>query len=172
MRVESARNLFVIAYAASLAYVVSTLADLPEAVASSFGAGGAAHGFMSRRGYGVFFASFSALLPLALVAAFTWLPRRFTRFVNVPQREVWLAPEFRAVLFWRLDFAGYFVAGSAALFLAGMQALLVEANSHAPPRLAQAPFFALVLAFLACTLGTALGLNLSLRKLPAGSAQR
>ncbi|MBM4382230.1 MAG: hypothetical protein FJ091_02560 [Deltaproteobacteria bacterium] len=167
MRVETARNLFALAWAASLAYVVSSLAGLPEVVASNFGAGGAAQGFMTRRVYGVFFVAFSALLPLVLVSAFTWLPRRFSRFVNVPHRELWLTPELRDTLFRRLALAGYFVAGAAALFFGAMHALLVDANTHAPPRLAQGPFVALLIAFVACTLATALGLSLAMRKIPS-----
>jgi hypothetical protein len=126
---------------------------------------------MSRRAYGVFFSSFTALLPLILVAAFSWLPRRSARFVNVPHRERWLTPEFREVLFRRLGFTGYFVAGAAALFLAAMHTLVADANTHTPPRLAQAPFIALLLAFLACTVGSALGLGLSLRRGPTRDAR-
>ena len=171
MRLESARNLFALTYFASVVSVVGSLGDLPERVASSFGGGGAAQAFMTRTMYGALFTSFSAIVPLGLVAAFVWLPRRFSGFVNVPMREAWLAPEFRVELFRRLGLAGYLTGGSAALFFAAMHALLVEANAHVPPRLAQAPFVAVLLAFLACTIGTALGLSLALRKLPVRSSR-
>ena len=127
MRLESARNLFALTYFASVVSVVGSLGDLPERVASSFGGGGAAQAFMTRTMYGALFTSFSVIVPLGLVAAFVWLPRRFSGFVNVPMREAWLAPEFRVELFRRLGLAGYLTGGSAALFFAAMHALLVEA---------------------------------------------
>ena len=158
------RSAVALVYVGSLASVVLTLGDLPDPVASSFGADGVARSFVARGAHTALVVGLAATLPLLLLAAFSWLPRRFPQLANLPNREAWLAPERRTEWFARLDLAGAIVASATALFIAALHALLLDANAERPPRLAHGPFFALVLGFLATTLGTALWLRRSLRK--------
>ena len=78
------------------AVVASTSGALPPRVASHFGAGGAANGWMTRENYTWFMMLLTALLPLALLLALAWLPARFERWVNLPHREYWMASPQRA----------------------------------------------------------------------------
>ena len=75
-----------------LAFVGMTATQLPPIVATHFGAGGVADGWMSRDGYTIFAMLLTLLLPLVVFASVGWLPYRFERFVNLPHRDVWLAP--------------------------------------------------------------------------------
>jgi hypothetical protein len=162
-RSSLARAAFALAYAGSLAWIVLTLDDLPNPVASSFGAGGVPHGFMPRRSYAALYLGLGAALPLAMLCAFSWLPRRFPRLASIPHRRAWLAPERRGALFARMDAAGIVVASATALFFAATHALVRNANAASPPRLAHGPFFIVMFCFAAATAGTALWLSWSLR---------
>lgn len=157
---------FVVAYAASGAYFLATAERLPERVASSFGAGGAAQAFMPRAAYALLFGGLCLLLPIVLLAAFCWMPRRFPQHTNIPLREIWLAPENRAALHARMDRAGLRLAASAALLFAAMHGLVLAANERAPAQLAEREFLLVLGAFVAVTVGTALRLTSVLRKPP------
>lgn len=157
---------FALVYLATLAFVALSARGLPDPVASSFGTDGVAHGYMSRVVYARIFVGFSAVLPLVLVGALSWLPRRFPRLSRLPNQDAWLAPEHRAALFARLRRAGLLVGCASALFFAAMHALILQANQHTPPRLANGPFLAVLFAFLVATVGTALWLSLTLRAPP------
>ena len=49
-------------------------------------------------------------IPLIMLFAFCWLPRRIPRLANIPNRNFWLAPEHRDLMQRYLDGAGYFIA--------------------------------------------------------------
>ncbi|HEU4428383.1 MAG TPA: hypothetical protein VFT98_06485 [Myxococcota bacterium] len=158
------------AYAASAAYFIATVPRLPECVASSFGASGIAQAFMPRAVYAAWFGGLCLLLPLVLLLAFCWLPRRFPQHTNIPLREIWLAPENRAAFHARMDRAGLRLGGSAALSFAAIHALVLEANDRQPARLSQGAFLLVLGAFVAVTVGTALHVSFALRRPPARSA--
>jgi len=166
MEQPKAKLAFGAAYAASAAYVVATLPRLPECVASSFGADGIAQASMSRAAYVALFGGLCLLIPLLLLAAFCWIPRRFPQHTNIPLRELWLAPENRAALHACMDRAGLVLAGSAALFFAAMHALILAANESEPAQLPQRTFFLMLGVFVAVSVGTALRMSLALRKPP------
>ena len=120
------RLVFAILLVLTAMTLAATTDALPQAVAMHFGANDLADGWMSRDRYLVFMLCFSLGLPLALVAALGWLPRR--RFLRGHA--------------YRL--------GSLALLLAlGVQLLVLEANAARPPRLAGGLLGALLLVFLA-----------------------
>jgi uncharacterized membrane protein len=121
--------------------VFATSDALPPAVAAHFGTNDLANGWMSRDRYLVFMLCFCVGLPLALVAALGWLPRR---------------PALRTHAY-RL--------GILMLLLAlGVHLLVLEANAARPPRLASGLLGALLLAFLAALALWVMGLVRGLRK--------
>ena len=78
--------------AVAAAYIVTTSVALPDQVASHFGPGNAANGFMTRDGYLVFMLFFTLVLPLFLAAMVGLLPRMRPNSINLPNREHWLDP--------------------------------------------------------------------------------
>ena len=73
--------------------------NLPESVASHFGADGIADGFMRKSN----FAIFEAVLLLLLIGEFTVLPALIEKFpdslINLPNKNYWLAAERRPATF-------------------------------------------------------------------------
>jgi len=112
-----------------LAFVGMTATQLPPIVATHFGAGGVADGWMSRDGYTIFAMLLTVLLPLVVFASVGWLPYRCERFVNLPHRDVWLAPPHRAAtLAWLRGF-GVGLALLMALLAGGSMFVLLASQS-------------------------------------------
>lgn len=147
---------FLAATLATAALVLATTAGLPERVATHFGPGGVADGWMTRSGYRAFQLAFVLGFAPFIVAMVGVLPRLAPRAVNLPHRDHWLAPERRAATLAFLAGHACWLGVLMQALLAGVHWLLVEANGTAPPRLPAAPFVALLVAFVAA-LGVWLG---------------
>ncbi|MDH4182220.1 MAG: hypothetical protein OEV46_09420 [Betaproteobacteria bacterium] len=149
-----------------LAFVAATSGALPPRVATHFGHGGAANGWMTREGYTWFALGFSLLLPLAVMVSIGFLPARFPKFVNLPHRDHWLAPPRReATLAWLRGF-GAAMGLASALFAIGVHALILDANSRAPARLDETAFFAVLAAFVLALVGGTIALYAKFRRIP------
>ncbi len=140
--------LFLAATLAVATFVFATTPALPAHVATHFGTGGTADGWMTRGGYRVFKLGFVLGFVPFVVAMVGLLPRLAPSAVGVPDRAWSLAPERRAATL-------AFLAGHACrlgimmqVLLAGVHGLLLYANGLTPPRLATGPFVALLVAFL------------------------
>lgn len=131
------------------AFVLISGSRLPPVVASHFGPGSGANGFMSRNVYLAFMLIGTVVMPLLMV-----LPQRLVRIIpprliNVPNREYWLAPErLDATLDYLRDHAMWF-AMLFTLFLCFVHWEVVQANLRTPARLAPQPFIAGLLAYMA-----------------------
>ena len=88
-------TLFALVLAAVVWFIVATTQALPDPVATHFGFGYFANGWMTRDGYLRFMLAFATVLPVVIVAMIGWLPRVFPRGINIPHRDLWLAPERR-----------------------------------------------------------------------------
>jgi hypothetical protein len=134
--------------AAAAAFIWVTSRQLPPLVASHFGAGGIANGFILHRRY-VFAALFVCVAPaLAIVFPVTLALRNPSARINLPNGDYWLAPERRAetVAFIRTQMMRF---GTALLvFFCYVHWLVVKANESSPPRLAGASFVSAVAVFL------------------------
>jgi hypothetical protein len=128
--------------AAAAIFVVTTSRSLPIVVASHFGPDGVANGFMPHKSYVRFTLAFVVLLPLlmSLVAdAVAYLP---AKFVNIPHRQYWLAPERRAQAVGMLRVRMQVFAVLLAAFLCYVHWLVVRANASLPPMLDSERFVA------------------------------
>jgi hypothetical protein len=129
-------------------FVLVTGDFLPPVVASHFVVGGAANGFVPRATYLRFMVALVICLPLlfALLASITSLLP--VRFINLPNREYWLAPERQA------DSLAYLRNHSArfgvllVVFLCFVHWLVVKANSLSPALFPELMFFLGMAAFL------------------------
>jgi hypothetical protein len=130
--------------AAGAAFVWWTSGSLPDVVASHFVADGAASGFMPR---GPFVASMLALVVVVpvLVHSLGWLTARIPPpFVNLPNRQYWLAPERREGTLASLGRFGVWAGYATLAMLCTLHWFVVQANVRRPPHLEQAPLIALI----------------------------
>jgi len=147
----SVRTLLALSAAGAL-YVVLSSQDLPPTVASHFGAGGVANGFMPRAGYTVFMAVLTLGLPLLLPIALRMVSRLPPTMINLPNRDYWLAPERRGATFHYLATMGGALGFLLLVFLCFVHWQVVQANAVQPPRLAEGPFLGALVLFIFCTI--------------------
>jgi len=122
--------LVLVAYAV---YVVETIAGLPDCVATHFGASGAANGWMSRDAYRTFMlisGPVTAFFPLLVGLAMRSAP---ARFINLPHRDYWLAPERRDATFAWLRGHMSWLCILLLLFVSVIHWTVVVANRRTPP---------------------------------------
>lgn len=139
---------FVLLYVGYVSYMLATSSQLPQRVATHFGGEGRANGWMSRPGYLVF----EAVFPLAVglfMAGLSGLIRRFpARYVNLPRKDFWLAPERLALTTGILRSRLVWLACLMTLFFWGLHVLTVEANRVHPAQLPMGGMLGVVIAFL------------------------
>jgi len=129
-------------------FVLVSGESLPPVVASHFAVGGVANGFMPRATYLRFMVALVLCLPLliALLASITSLLP--VRFINLPNREYWLAPERQANSLAYLRNHGARFGVLLVVFLCFVHWLVVRANSLSPAQFPVSMFFPGFAAFL------------------------
>lgn len=141
-------RLLLVTLALGIAFVLHTGNSLPPVVAVHFIAGGTANGFMPRGTYLRFFTALLVGLPLfiAFISSVTSvLP---ARFINLPNREYWLAPERQDDTLSYLRNQGICFGVILTVFLCFVHWLVVQANTHSPPLFPEPLFFIGLAAFL------------------------
>jgi uncharacterized membrane protein len=121
---------------AAVGYILATTGSLPATVATHFDGNGRPNGWMTREGYRAFLLAFTIGLPLFVAAAIGWLPSRFPRAINLPNREHWFAAEHRDAALAYLARHGCLLGCVMVLFSAAIHALILDAHAHSPPLLA------------------------------------
>lgn len=130
-------------------FVAVTSAWLPDSVASHFGAEGNANGYMTREGYRLFMLAFTIIFPLFVTGVVALGTRLVpTRYVNIPNRDYWLAPERREQTLAYLTTHALRLGCVMVLFSAGIHWLVMRANASTPPRLENGLFLAVLGAFV------------------------
>ena len=131
----------------SITGIALTVDRLPERVASHFAADGMATSYMTRQAYLLFTIGLVVLLPAFVGIVIVVAARHFPRFVNLPNRDYWLAPERREATISFLTAHSAWLAALFATFAFAIHLLLIRANRAVPPRLESGPFLALMLVF-------------------------
>jgi serine/threonine-protein kinase len=132
----------------SITGIALTADWLPARVASHFGPGGLANGFMAREVYLAFTIGMVVLPPALAGLGIVLALRYFPQFLNLPNRDYWLAPERRDATADFLMAHAAWLAALLSLLALGVHLLLIRANRAVPPRLDAGPFLAMLLAFL------------------------
>ena len=146
------QRLFLVVLVAAGVFVWLTSGGLPPVVASHFGPGGEANGYVGRGTYTLLMLALVVAVP-ALVASSTLLVRVLPpQLVNLPNKRYWLAPERRAASLEALGSLGLRFAVALAVFLCFVHWLVVQANSVQPPRLQESWFLVGLSVFGAVTL--------------------
>ncbi len=125
----------VLIYACFLGFWAWSGPQLPSRVATHFNFSGEPNGWMTRAGNQEFMLLFGFGFPLFLV--FICWATRFvpTGFVNIPNRQYWLAPERREHTSSYLVHHSLWLACLAVLLCIGIDYATLEANKQAPPHL-------------------------------------
>jgi phosphate/sulfate permease len=133
---------------AAAIFVVMTSHSLPIVVASHFGPGGTANGFMPHKTYVRFTLAFVVLMPLLLNLVAAAVARLPEKLVNIPNRQYWLAPERRAQAVEMLRGRMQLFAAMLVAFLCYVHWLVVRANAQLPPVLDNKQFVTGLAVFL------------------------
>jgi len=130
---------FVCLVVAAAAFVFSTIDQLPETVATHYGAGGRANGWMTRSGYLVFMMVF--LLGFSTLVSFLigFIPHKLPRLTNIPNRDYWLAEERREGSLQFLSSHGWWL-GCLIVLLSGSMHMRSSKLISQPPALPLAVF--------------------------------
>ena len=142
-----ARTVFFLLIGAGAVYIFMSSAGLPDKVASKFGTGNLATGSMTREFYRWWMLGFGIILPMIVVAATAWLPRRAPHRMRLPTRGHWLAPERQSRTMAALSAQGYWIGSLITAFVIGLHYAIIEANKLTPPRLPAVLFWWLVVGF-------------------------
>ena len=134
---------------AAVAIVIGTSSSLPETVATRFGGGGRANGYMTRAGYQLFYCGFIVVMTLVVYITTAWLPARHPALVNVPNRAYWLAPPRREAALAAIRVFGVALAVAMLTLLVAIHLLILEAHQRTPAMLAEGAFFGLLGGFVA-----------------------
>jgi serine/threonine-protein kinase len=130
--------------------IVATIGLLPPVVPSHFGFDGRPDRWTPRDAYVVVMLLLAIGLPLLIVASMGTVRGIPVRWINLPNRDYWLAPSRREETYRTLRAFGCCVGVAVALFLTAMHVLIVTgtfAREHASPNTA---LFALLAVFLLC----------------------
>jgi len=131
-----------------LIFIAGSTSLLPERVATHFGGGGEANGWMSRTTDLAFLGGLGVGLPLFFIVLSLLTGLVPARFVNLPHREYWLSPERREQTRAYVSRQMIWMGCLMVLFLAGIHYLTILANRATPPHLPTGLFLALTGGFL------------------------
>ncbi len=124
--------LILIVWAIFAGYVAVSAGHLPERVATHFGASGLPNGWMTRAGHVQFTIVFGLLIPAFVLGVFASIRGFGDRWLNIPHKDYWLAPERRQETYDFIQSQGTWFAGLFILFLAGIHYSILAANTRTP----------------------------------------
>jgi serine/threonine-protein kinase len=113
-------------------YVWLSASQLPERVATHFGAGGEPNGWMTRAQHVQFTLLFGLLVPAFFLGIFAAIRPLGDRWLNIPRKDYWLAPERREETYDFIMRLGFWLAGMFIAFLAGIHWSILTANARTP----------------------------------------
>jgi uncharacterized membrane protein len=111
------------------AYLFSSYEGLPARVATHFDIMGRPNGWMSRDGLIEFMLGFGILTPAFVVGSMAGVGYIPVSFVNLPNRDYWLAPERRRATSAILLRFALWLACILVLLFTGLYGLVIQANS-------------------------------------------
>ena len=158
---------FALLWVAFAAYVWITSGQLPDRVATHFGAAGQPNGWMTRAEHVQFTLVLGAVVPAFVLGIFSFIGRLNGRGLNIPHKDYWLAPEQRAGTFEFMRRQGAWFAGLFIVFLAGIHTSILAANAHRPIHLPLASVAWVAGPFLAAAIVWVIAFFLRFSRRPA-----
>lgn len=135
------RRVLLLVLVVAAGFVWFTSGDLPPVVASHFGSGGAANGFVGKGTYTAFMLAVVVAVP-ALIGFSGQLVRVLPlQLINLPNKQYWLAPQRRAATLESLSSLSVPLALALVVFLCFVHWLVVQANAVQPVKLRETSLF-------------------------------
>ncbi len=131
----------------AVVFVIYTTRYLPDRVATHFGAGNLANGWMSRNFYLLFMLSFMIGISAFVSFVVGTLPRKFPQWTNVPNRDYWLSAERRDESLDYLNAHGKRLGCLIVMMMLGMHYTILLANHTRPPTLPLPIFSSILIGF-------------------------
>ena len=129
-------------------FTLNSVGDLPEKVATHFGANGVADGWTNRDHYRLFIVLFLVGLPSLLVWVMAGLPRYTNGKGQIPNCEYWFAQERRRTTESFLINHACWLGCFTAAIVYGVHISILRANAVAPPVFATDRFITMLVIFL------------------------
>jgi predicted Ser/Thr protein kinase len=145
---KRALGLFLLAYLGLWIVLILSAPALPERVATHFGGEGRANGWMERGAYLYFIGALPGILACLFSGAAYLVKILPARFVSMPRREEWLAPEHRGQAVALVRGYLYGLLTLFTFFFGGLHGLTLAANKVMPPRLSLDNTMPLIMVFL------------------------
>jgi uncharacterized membrane protein len=162
-----ARALYGIVVVVRIATLVWAWLNLPEQIATHFGASGAPDGWGSRSGY----LAVDILISAALILGFPMLVGLLSRGsgagVNIPHKEYWFRPENRPGFRRRMTTDMLFIGGATGLLLSWIDVEIVRANALATPVMGASSWVA-VSVFMVAVVGYSIWMATGRYAIPRG----
>ena len=131
-------------FVAECVLMIGTGATLPVRVASHFNFEGVANGYMARSDYLLLMAGLGFGVPVLLLIVTVLAPCLVPNRLRIPSRDYWIAPERRRETLSAIVTTGLIMAAVVTAFMTALNLLVVEANTHIPPRMEIAALMTMV----------------------------
>ena len=128
-------------------YVLDSTASMTAPIASKFGSGGRPLQSMSPDVYRAFMLGIGVVMPLAIRWLVVGAARRGSRWLNIPNRDHWLAPERREKMVGILRTWFTLLPILAVGFSLAIHHAVMIANRSDPPRLPETYFWIAFIGF-------------------------
>ena len=151
-----------------LAQLAWAYPQLPEIVASHFDGGGRPNGWMRKSTFVLLNVGMLAFLTLCFVGLPRWLARIPARWISLPNRDYWLAPERREGTLRYIQRQMLWFACAMIAYMLVITELVIRVNLGVYPTLPSLAMWLLLAGFLIFTLIWVLCLTWRLRR-PRGA---
>jgi hypothetical protein len=142
------RRLLLLLYAANLALQYASWRLHPGRVAVHFGPGGRADGWGDSAAHSLGLSVLLTFFLIVFLGVPVWVKRLPAKWVNLPHRDYWLAPERRGEAQARLAGLLHRFGIVFSLFFLGVGGLVLQARSRAPEQLDQSLFLWLMVLLM------------------------
>lgn len=122
---------------------------LPERVASHFNAAGQADGWSAKNNFLVMNLAFVVGMALLFLGLTALLPKMPPDWVNLPNKDYWLAPERRDATLTAISGQMEWLAAATVALLLGITQLTIQANLRAAATLMEGAFWLLFGSYMA-----------------------
>jgi serine/threonine-protein kinase len=140
-------GLFIVLLAIVTIFIFTTANQLPESIATHFGADGLPTiRRISRTNYLLLISGMTFVTPLTLIISHQLLHQTPERF-NIPNRDYWLAPERRAATIAFLRIHIRWLACITVSFIGALYSLVLKVNTASPARSPSGYFLGILIAF-------------------------
>lgn len=153
-------------------YVLDSTSSMTAPIASKFGLGGRPLQSMSPDVYRAFMLVIGVVLPLAIRWLVVGAARRGSRWLNIPNRDYWLAPERRERMVVTLRLWFTLLPILAIAFGLAIHHAVMIANRSDPPRLPETLFWFSFGGFGVLLIAWIAGLYRAMRPSPEGRRPR